>query len=286
MKFLISTLLLLCISNYTLAQELENSTLWKIEGNGLKQPSYLFGTIHLTCDDALEADVLKALDQTEQLVLEIDMDAPDMQRKLMSGMSMKNGLKLKDLVSSQDFIAIDSLFIKNLGMSVKFLEHIKPFFLSASFYPSILECTPKSLEQALINVAKEQNEEIKGLETIEDQLQVFEDIPYKDQVADLVKSAKDNLAYDKAMFIKMINLYKAKNITAMLDMLNDKNYTSVAAHQDKLLVNRNIKWIPKIKSYTKEKATFFGVGAGHLAGQNGVINLLRKEGFKVTAVKS
>ena len=71
----------------------------------------------------------------------------------------------------------------------------------------------------------------------------------------------------------------------MLEMMNDKNYNSVSEHQDKLLVNRNKNWISKIGDYAKEQATFFGVGAGHLAGENGVIELLRKEGYQVIAVK-
>jgi uncharacterized protein YbaP (TraB family) len=70
----------------------------------------------------------------------------------------------------------------------------------------------------------------------------------------------------------------------MIEMMNDDNYSAIADYQDKLLDNRNKNWIPKIKAYAKEQPTFFGVGAGHLAGENGVINLLRKSGYKVSAV--
>ena len=53
-----------------------------------------------------------------------------------------------------------------------------------------------------------------------------------------------------------------------------------------LLINRNKNWIPEISKYAKEKPTFFGVGAGHLPGENGVINLLRKAGYTVKAVSN
>jgi uncharacterized protein YbaP (TraB family) len=285
MKNLLTLLVMMALSvPSTNAQRLENSTLWKIEGNGLQEPSYLFGTIHITCDATIEPDVKKALDATTQVVLEIDMDDPNLQTKMMQGMYMTNNTTLKDLVPESDFIAIDSLFIKNMGMSVKMMQNVKPFFLTATLYPKLLDCPMQSFETELMKIAKEQNEEINGLETIEDQIQVFETIPYEAQVKDLVRSAKDNLSYDKAMFAKMLEIYEEENITAMITMMNDENYSSVAEHQDKLLDNRNIKWIPKISAYAKAQPTFFAVGAGHLAGDNGVISLLRKAGYEVTAV--
>ncbi|WP_299130345.1 TraB/GumN family protein [uncultured Winogradskyella sp.] len=266
------------------AQELENSTLWKIEGNGLEKPSYLFGTIHITCNAALEADVKKALDETSQVVLEIDMDDPAMQGKMMKGMYMQGGKTLKDLVSEDEFNAIDSLMLNNMGMSVKMFQNVKPFFLSAMLYPKLIDCAPQSFETELMKVAKTQGEEILGLESIEDQIKIFDEIPYEDQVADLVRSAKDNLKYDRAMFAEMYKVYDQENITEMVNMMNDDNYTALANYQDEFLFKRNKKWISKISDYAKDQPTFFGVGAGHLAGEEGVINLLRKAGYKVTAV--
>ena len=266
------------------AQQLENSTLWKISGNGLEKSSYLFGTIHITCDATLDQDVKKALDETTQLVLELDMDDPSMPTKLMTGMYMKDGKTLKDFVSTEDFVAIDSLFINQAGMSINMMQNIKPFFLSSMLYPKMIDCPMESFELELMKVTKEQNEEVFGLETIEEQLQVFETIPYEDQVADLIRMAKDNLEYDKATFADLLDVYKSENITAMLDMMDDETNQTTAKHQDILLKNRNIKWISKIEEFTKQQSTFFGVGAGHLAGEYGVIKLLRKAGFTVSAV--
>jgi len=199
---------------------------------------------------------------------------------------MTEGKTLRDFVSEDEYRAIDSLFIKNIGVSVKTSETIKPFFLAASLYPNMIDCPMQSFESELMKVAQEQGEEIKGLETLEEQIQVFEAIPYQDQIDDLLKMAKDNLATDKANFAKMLSVYKDENITAMLEMMDDDSDSSIAKHQDKLLVNRNKNWISKIVYYAKAQATFFGVGAGHLAGDNGVIHLLRAEGYTVTAVRS
>ena len=285
MKLKLSLFAVACLSLLTIqAQKLENSTLWEISGNGLEKPSYLFGTIHITCDATLSDDVKKALDETSQVVLEIDMDDPTMQTKMMSGMYMKDGKTLKDYVSEEDFRIIDSLFIKNIGMSVKMIQNIKPFFLSSMLYPKMMDCPMQSFEAELLKVAQTQKEEVNALETIEDQMLVFDEIPYEEQIADLLKMAKDNLEESKANFAKMLTVYKEENITEMLNMMDDDIESTFAKYQDKLLVNRNKNWISKITEYSKKQPTFFGVGAGHLAGETGVIMLLKKAGYTVKAI--
>lgn len=285
MKRILSLLVVAALSIFSItAQNLENSTLWKIEGNGLEKPSYLFGTIHITCNATLEDDVKKALDETTQIVMELDMDDPSMQMKMMKSIYFKDGKTLKDFVSEEDYKSIDSLFINNMGMPVKMLEKVKPFFLSSMFFPKMLDCPMQSFELELTKIAKEQEEEIYGLETLEEQIQVFDDIPLEDQYADLVRMAKDNLEYDKETFSKMLKLYEEENITAILDMMDDDTNKTVSEHQDVLLKQRNENWISKIEEYAKDQPTFFGVGAGHLPGKNGVIQLLRNAGYTVEAL--
>lgn len=285
MKRILSLLVITTLSIFSItAQELENSTLWKIEGNGLESPSYLFGTIHMTCDATLEDDVKKALDETTQIVMELDMDDPSMQSKVMQGMYLKDGKTLKDFVSDKEYKSIDSLFINNMGMSVKLLENVKPFFLMSMFYPKMIDCQMQSFELELTKIASEQKEEIYGLETIEEQIKVFDGIPLEDQYADLIRMAKDNLAFDKTTFSKMLKIYKEEDINALIDIMDDDTNSTMSKHQDVLLEQRNKNWISKIGEYAKEQPTFFGVGAGHLPGDNGVIQLLRNAGYTVTAV--
>jgi uncharacterized protein YbaP (TraB family) len=283
-----NTLFILFVSILTIqtnAQKLENSTLWQISGNGLEKPSYLFGTIHLTCDANLDKEVINALDETTQLVLEIDLDDPELQNKMMGGMHMKDGKTIKDYVSEEDYKAIDALFTNQAGMSLSMLQTMKPFFLSTMLYPKMIDCPMQSFELELMKITKEQNEETYGLETIEDQLQVFETIPYKDQIADLIRMAKDNLEYDKALFAKMLDVYNKEDITEMLNLMDDENNQTISKYQDILLVDRNKNWIAKIEEYSKSQPTFFGVGAAHLAGKDGVIKLLRKAGYTVEAIQ-
>ena len=275
----------LFISLFSNAQELEKSLLWKISGNGLKKPSYLFGTIHLTCDTSLDANTLNALETTEQLYLELDMDDKSIQMKLMKLMMMKDGAKLSTLLSPEDFKILDEFMKKNLNMSAKLFDSFKPFMISSMLFPKMLDCKSQSVESELMKITKEQNEEIFGLEKAEDQMKVFDEISYQDQADELLKTVKDNLEKDKKEFQEMITIYQNKDIEGMLKMMSDSDNKITSENQDILLNNRNKNWIPVMIKTMKDKPTFFGVGAGHLAGEEGVIKLLRKQGFKVEAVK-
>ena len=275
----------LFISLFSNAQELEKSLLWKISGNGLKKPSYLFGTIHLTCDSSLDANTLNALEATEQLYLELDMDDKSIQMQMMKLMMMKDGAKLSTLLSPEDFKILDEFMKKNLNMSVKLFDSFKPFMISSMLFPKMLDCKSQSVESELMKITKEQNEEIFGLEKAEDQMKVFDEISYQDQAEELLKTVKDNLEKDKKEFIEMMTIYQNKDIEGMLKMMSDSDNKITSENQDILLNNRNKNWIPIMVKIMKDKPTFFGVGAGHLAGEEGVIKLLRKKGYKVEAIQ-
>lgn len=276
---LLSALPLLCA-----AQQLENSLLWKITGNGLKEPSYLFGTVHITCDAMLDKNVIAALDATRQLYLELDMDSPSLQTEMMGYMIMKDGKKMSQLASPEDFEIVNSFLTKNLGMSAKMVDSFKPAMVSMMLLPKMIDCSIQSVEAELINVTQSQNEEIYGLETVGDQMKIFDAIPYEEQMEQLVKTAKDNMASDKEMYKKMIAIYNSKNLNAILDFMKEEDNKMYGDHSDVMLDSRNKSWIKKIEETAKATPTFFGVGAAHLPGENGVINLLRKKGYTVEAV--
>ena len=282
---IIKALILLLLVNYVNAQNLENSLLWEISGNGLEHSSYLFGTIHMSCDATLDKDVLNALDKTSLLVLELDMDDASMQGKMLKYMFMKDEKSLKDFLSEEEFTLLGNFYKSELGIDISALSKVKPFFLGAMVYPKLLNCPIQSLENELMKVAHEQEEEVIGLESVEEQMAIFDDIPYEDQIKDLLKSAKDSMKTDRENFDKLLKTYNNEDITALYELTQEDKTLSTSVHADKLLTNRNKNWIPKIIELSQDQPTFFGVGAAHLGGNNGVIELLRNEGFKVKAVK-
>jgi uncharacterized protein YbaP (TraB family) len=276
--------LLTIFSTQVEGQNLENTLLWKISGNGLKEASYLYGTIHITCDDKLPPKAVKAMNETKQLYLELDMDDPALQQSMMGGMMMKEGKTLTSLSSAEDFAVVDDFLKKQLGYSAQMFNTIKPFMISAMLYPKMIDCEMKSIEGSLMTLSKEQNEEILGLETVQEQLAVFDAIPYDIQMNELVKTAKSNLDNDKTEMDLMLKTYKSEDINAMVNLMKESENEITSKFEEVLLTDRNKKWIPKIEAIAKETPTFFGVGAGHLGGENGVIMLLKKAGYTVQPV--
>lgn len=266
------------------AQDLEKSLLWKISGNGLEKPSYLFGTMHAVCDVNLNNNINNALDETSQLYLEIDIDDPNLQSKMMKGMILKDGITISSLMNEEDSKILDAFLKKNIGISLKIVDKFKPFIINSMFIPKLLDCPIQSVEAELMTISMEQNEEIFGLETIEEQLIFFDKIPYKIQIEELVRTAKDDLAKDKIEMKEMIKVYNNEDIEKMLKMIIDSDNRMMADFNEVILNERNTNWIPIISKVALEKPTFFAVGSGHLAGENGVIKLLRREGFQVEAI--
>ena len=142
----------------------------------------------------------------------------------------------------------------------------------------------QSMEEILMKITKEQSEQVYGLETVQDQLDVFDAIPYSVQANELLKMAKDNMAESKKELQQMMSLYKEQNITSLYEFALFSGDKMMETYQDVLLNNRNQNWIPIISKISGEVPTFFAVGAAHLAGKNGVLTLLKNEGFTVEAV--
>ena len=282
MKYFLSALIAFFFVNAS-AQQLEKSLLWKISGKGIKT-SYLYGTIHATCDSILDKNVEIAMKTTKQLYLEIDMDDPNLQTAMLKDMNMKDGQTLDKLVSKEDYEVLSKFMDEKMGVPIQYVKSIKPFFISAMFIPQIIDCPMQSVEEHLMKISKSQNEEVFGLETVEEQMNVFDAIPYKDQIDELVKSAKDNLVNDKKEFQEMLAIYNTKDINKMLELSETSENKLTTKFDAELLTNRNQNWIPRIENIIKTTPTFFGVGAAHLGGENGVIKLLRKKGYKVEAV--
>lgn len=282
-KILLALLSIVTLGGF--AQKNENALLWKISGNGLAKPSYLFGTLHILCDATLDKNTTNALDATQQLYLELDMDDPSLQASMMSGMMMKDGKTMSSLTTPEDYKILNEFLTKQTGYPAQMLNTVVPQFVSVMLMPKMLDCPVQSIEGKLMEVTKAQGEEVRGLETVDVQLAAFDAIPYEDQMKELVRTAKDNMAGDKQKYMRMLALYKNKDLNGLMAYMHEEENKIYADHADVMLDNRNANWIPVIEAAVKEKPTFFGVGAAHLGGPKGVIALLRKKGYKVEAVQ-
>ena len=284
MRYFFSLLTILTAFVTKAQTPLEKTLLWQITGPGISKPSYLYGTIHLICPDdiVVSTELRSRFYSTKQLYLELDMDDPTLLTKTMSLMMMKNDTTLKQLLPQQQYDSVAAAFKKVSGFSIEMMQTMKPQLLESVIYPSLLGCTgAEAWEQKFMQLAKANNMEIKGLEKAEDQLKIFDAIPYKVQAEEFAQTLL-NIDSIKHGFNEMVELYKQKDLDALCTMLN--NDDQLSEYDDLLLTNRNEKWIPVIIEQVKTEPAFFAVGAAHLGGENGVINLLRKNGYTVEPV--
>ena len=282
MKSINTIFSLLLFLSFAIAQvPKEKALLWKISGNGIKEPSYLYGTIHLMCPDKIKIDslLLQSFDATKQLYLEVNTSDPDMMSKAMKGMLMDSGQSLENLVSKADYDSMSHIFMDKASMPILFMAKAKPILLMSAVFPSLLGCAPEGWESKFGEMAKDRKMTLKGLETIEYQLKVLDTIPYKKQAL-MLKEFLYSLDSTKKSFDEMLAVYLQKDINGLYEMtVKDPDFGNYEAL---MLDNRNKNWIPVIAAAAKEKPSFFAVGAAHLGGEKGVISLLRKKGFKVT----
>ncbi len=264
----------------------ENALLWEISGNGLKEPSYLYGTIHMIdkehffLPDPLEGKFAKA----EQLALEIDMDDPSLMFTMLTGVFMKGGVALDDLMTEEEYKKLSDYFKKSTGMGIGMFKKMKPILLSTMMTEEMMKGTVVSYEEEFVKMAKKQKIEILGVETINDQLSIFDSIPYKEQAQMLLQSMEGGTENAEEEFDSMVKAYKDQDLDRMAKMINDES-ESLGKYQDLLLNKRNKNWIPVINEMIREKVTFIAVGAGHLGGKEGVIHLLREAGFTLKPLR-
>ncbi|PTX15266.1 hypothetical protein C8N40_108158 [Pontibacter mucosus] len=265
----------------------ENALLWKITGKGLKKPSYLYGTIHAVCPDkmVISETLQKALGQTEQLSLELDMDDPDMMSQFMMLSTLPEGQSLKAMFTKEEYEAVGALFKSTYGADLQFVDNLKPFVLYSMLIPVLTECTPESYEQKLMNLAHSQQKEVLGIESVQEQMAVVDELPNKFYV-DMVTRTATNLAKSRAEYSEMVDLYFAQDLKGLQELMQrDYPEEDYRKFNEAFLVKRNRNWIPVMERMAKAKPTFFAVGAAHLSGEEGVVALLRKQGYKVEPVQ-
>lgn len=292
MKKLSAGLLMSLVAITTLAQQKENNTLlWKIAGNGINKPSYLFGTIHMICkeDAFLSNNLVSAIEKADRVYLELDMDNLFEMIGTMAKMKMTNDTTLADLLTPDEYKKVKDHFESNSTLlPFSMLETYKPLMTSALLMESGIGCDEQvAMEQLIMEEAKKNGKRIEGLETMAYQMSVFDSIPYKIQAQELLKSisiGNKDTDSDKE-FTEIMKAYKEQDLEKLGAVIS-KSDGGMMQYQDILLNNRNRNWVEKLKTLLLEKSLVIAVGAGHLPGENGVINLLKKAGFTLTPVQN
>jgi len=273
----------------------EKSLVWKISGNGLKKPSWVYGTIHLIPKNDFDFPpaARSALDNVRRVAFEIDMKEMTnfrTQIALMTKALMPGGKTLKDLLPAEDYGFVKEKMSEK-GLPGGMFERMKPMFLSTMFASDedgglTANAQMTSVEMELYRMVRRRKLESAGLETAAYQMAIFDSIPYEAQAKMLVESLRsaDGGQGGEDELSKMLELYRTQDINAMQVMIGDSQY-GMNNYEDILLKNRNRNWVPIMGRMMREQPTLFAVGAGHLGGESGVVALLRKEGYRVEVAR-
>ena len=276
-----------CMALSQAASPLSNTLLWKISGKGLSKPSYLFGTMHILCaEDAKLSDSLQSVIKgIDEVYFEIDISDMKGMINSMKYMRMNDNKKLSDLLGAADYTKVKNYFEKHSPMfPFSMLERFKPMLISSMIEENDLECkTTNGMELVIMQELRLQNKKINGLETAEFQAGLFDSIPYENQARELVNYL-DSADQYKKMTDTLSLAYKQQDLQK-IDELTSKSDPTMGNYLDLLLYGRNPKWVKAMKDLLPGKSILFAVGAAHLPGNDGVISLLRKNGYTVSPVK-
>lgn len=294
MKTLFSLLLLV---NLTLCANAQ--LLWKISGKGLEQPSYVFGTYHLSplsIKDSING-MSQAINETKQLYGEIIMSEskePAFIQKAQQLMMLPKDTTLKSLFTPEDYELLGKVVKETMKIDIAMLSQLKPAFINTQlailFYLQHSKAfnPQEQLDTYFQQQAIQQGKKVGGLESSESQLEVLFNSATLQRQADLLACTAKNVEEVIEKTKQIVEYYQTQNLDEIFRLINeDKNEIcgSTPEELDVMIYNRNRAWVKKMPAIMSEAPTLFVVGVGHLPGKQGVLKLLEKQGYKVEAMK-
>jgi uncharacterized protein YbaP (TraB family) len=262
----------------------QNQLLWKIEGNGLKKPSYLFGTMHVKDERVfnLSDSVFIGIDQTDIFAAEVDIDLTlvemikllfnkDTSDFLKNKMSKENYTKLDGKIRDKLGVGLDKINSKEtwlLNMFMKDYDHDKSENQRATFLDAYLYGLAKKLKKTTI-----------GLETLNDYSRIEEDKNMEVRLNTLLKQTERSSSEDE--FKQIVSMYEKGDLKVIDDFR--KTFPSEFMHD---VLIRNVNMTHRMDSILKTKSMFVAMGCAHLPGDSGMIDLLRRKGYTLSPVKA
>ena len=263
---------------------LDAQLLWKVSKGNDEKPSYLFGTIHIVPEKQFVVwpAVDSAFHASSKLVMEMDleMSASEMLQAAKQ-MSLPESKTLEAYIPKEKFERIRTYCIDSLAWKKrKFNRYsrMKPFFFSSLVLSAQLGKV-KGYEQYFSSQAKRKKIPVLGLETLQQQMEALDAISIEEQAVALDES----ILSGRAEYDKMLKVYLNRDLETLGKQMAE-NDEMIDGFSAELLTKRNKNWVPLLQKWMSENSIFVAVGAGHLPGENGLISLLRKEGYRVEPV--
>ncbi|NDV64939.1 TraB/GumN family protein [Bacteroides sp. 224] len=272
--------------------------LWKVSGNGIKQPSYIFGTHHLASLSIIDSiqGLRPAFNEANRMIGEMvlsETQSPQSIQLMQEMMMMPADTTLNMLFTTDDYELVNKYVKEHLKFDMKDMPNLRPAFISNNIIVMLYlkhhpEFNPKlQMDTFFQSQAKQKGKKIIGLETMEFQCKLLLSSTTLQRQADLlVCTLKDiNKAVDVTQ--RLTTAYMNQKLDTMLKISEEKEQSKcdpLPEEMEAMVDNRNREWVKQLPALFVEDSNFVAVGALHLPGKNGLVNLLRKEGFLVEAV--
>ena len=273
--------------------------LWKVSGNGLSRPSYIMGTYHFAPANMMEKipGMERALEGCDVVVGEIDkeeMMGQDAQMKMAMAMMAPADSTLDVLFSPEDYAIVEQVFDKyfsNMGVKLSQMNMLKPGAISVQMQAmQAVKHFPNFNESELIDMAvhtraNEMGRPSIGLETIDEQIELLFNSPLTEQAEGLLEACKKDDLFT-VQSSALVEAYMAQDLSELERIFTDPELGGDDAEaMDALIYDRNRNWAEKLVKMMPERAALVCVGAGHLPGDQGLLQLLRDRGYTVEPMK-
>jgi hypothetical protein len=261
-----------------------STLLWEISGNGLKSPSFIFGTYHLISSSYIDSFPLIRInyDKTKAVVGEMLIDA-EATTKIASAVLMTDS-SLTQLLTADEYKLVDDYLKSISGMDLALFNKMKPVVISTFFYSLLLKNeNGKAMDIYFQDIAKESGKKVYGLETADQQIAVlFGGSSLRQQAKQLVQAVKDK---DKNLeeMRRTNHCYREQDLECLTKALSETSEFT-PEEMNKLLYDRNRNWMEKLPAMMLEQPLFIAVGAGHLPGEKGLLTLMKAKGYAVRPV--
>jgi uncharacterized protein len=260
------------------------SCLWKV--SSIDTSVYLLGSIHLLKGDfyPLPKPMEMAFNNSRRVAFEVNLDetnSREAQQLILNKSQLPQGRRLQDVLSKASFEFVKEK-IEPLGLRVELLEHFKPWFLMLTLTVTKLQKLgydpAHGIDKYFFDKAKKWDREILSLETSEFQISLLDALSPKTQEAALLQTLRELDLMEKE-FDEIVRAWSGGDRKALEGALlgSFEDYPDV---YEKIVIGRNRNWLPKIEDFLKRKGnTLVIVGAAHLVGASGLIELLEQKGY-------
>ena len=266
---------------------------WKISGNGIKKPSYILGTHHgcpFTYCDSIPG-LMKAFDKVDNIIGEINMIefaemSPERMQKMQAMMMMPADTSRLSLFSTEEAAKVNEWLGKKMGASLEMLSVMKPMTIMVTVQnKEMMEVIPEiatmtTIDKYMQTLGQRKGKTIGELETADYQMELLYGNSLEEQ-ADALLEMIDH-GDSKGLLQQLTNAYKSQNLDTLWKVFQEQ---MTGYEYDAIVKVRNLNWEKQMKELLPKQSTLFVVGAGHLPGESGMINLLREAGFKVKPVR-